>query len=76
MLRFCSSCKTIIQERDMHTDDICSTCYSAGAEERKAITDEVLTESSEASTGTAGEGESGPYLPGMAPAQEIEGGKS
>jgi hypothetical protein len=75
MLRFCDSCKKITHERDMHTDDICSTCHIIGAEERRTITEDKPIESSEASTEPAGEIESGPYLPGLVPAQKIEGGK-
>jgi len=69
MYRFCECCRTITNERDMHTDEICSTCHITGAEERRSITEDKQTESSEASTEPAGEGGSGPYLPGMAPAQ-------
>jgi len=125
MLRFCDTCKRITDERDMHTDDICSTCHITGAEEinyagdrgmkktgedswagkslkprresekrfdepqavkftptrshlnklhpgadeRRIITEDKQIESSGASTEPAGEGESGPYLPGLAPAQ-------
>ena len=72
MLRFCDTCKRITDERDMHTDDICSTCYITGADERRIITEEPKIESSKASTEPAGEVESGPYLPGLAPAQETE----
>lgn len=69
MLRFCSSCRTITEERDMFTDDICLSCTLIGAEERSTITKDKQIESSEASTEPAGEIESGPYLPGLAPAQ-------
>jgi len=71
MLRFCDTCKRITPEREMHTDDICVTCYIVGADERRIITEVSKTKKSEASTEPTGEGESGPYLPGLAPAQEI-----
>jgi hypothetical protein len=74
MFCFCDTCRRIIDERDMHTDDICSTCHIIGADERRTNEDKDI-ETAEASPEPAGKVESGPYLPGFAPAQETEGGK-